>query len=58
MIYIFCTFEGDCVWGEPLTITISGPMFEESAELDPIAKKPGGRTGLVTPTLTVHNLGS
>ena len=32
-------------------------QFEATAVLDPIAKKPGGGGGPVTPTLTVNNLG-
>ncbi len=43
--------------GKVLTSVVQGPMFEAWAELDPIAKKPGGGGGPVTPTLFVRNLG-
>jgi uncharacterized repeat protein (TIGR01451 family) len=49
--------EGVCAPGIPTPSYIVGPTFEVTALLDPIAKKPGGGTGPVTPTLTVRNLG-
>jgi uncharacterized repeat protein (TIGR01451 family) len=55
--YEVCSSEGVCQVGEPLTSLVLGPTFEAWAELDPIAKKPGGGTGPVTPTLVVHNAG-
>jgi uncharacterized repeat protein (TIGR01451 family) len=55
--YGVCSAEGVCLAGEPLTSTIEGPHFVATASLDPIAKKPGGGTGPVTPTLAVRNLG-
>lgn len=55
--YQVCSAEGVCQSGLPLTSIIKGPTFEATALLDPIAKKPGGGGGPVTPTLTVANLG-
>lgn len=55
--YRACTADGVCVSGVPLTSLINGPTFETQVFLDPIAKKPGGGGGPVTPTLVVHNLG-
>jgi uncharacterized repeat protein (TIGR01451 family) len=55
--YIVCSDEGVCASGIPVPSLIVGPTFETTATLEPIAKKPGGGTGPVTPTLTVHNLG-
>ena len=55
--YDVCSAEGVCSVGEVLTSVVGGPNFEVTAELDPIAKKPGGGGGPVTPTLTVRNLG-
>lgn len=55
--YGACSSEGVCAPGHPLTSVVQGPTFEVSAFLDPIAKKPGGGTGPVTPTLVVRNLG-
>lgn len=55
--YGVCSAEGVCVPGIPVPSLVVGPTFEATASLDPIAKKPGGGTGPVTPTLTVHNLG-
>ncbi len=55
--YEVCSSEGVCQSGEVLTSTILPAQFEATAVLDPIAKKPGGGGGPVTPTLTVHNLG-
>ena len=43
--------------GEVLTSVVFGPTFEAFVTLDPIAKKPGGGGGLVTPTLVVRNTG-
>lgn len=55
--YAVCSVEGVCAPGLPVPSLIVGPIFEATATLDPIAKKPGGGTGPVTPTLTIHNLG-
>jgi len=55
--YSVCSSEGVCQAGRMLTSTIYGPTFEARAMLDPIAKKPGGGTSPVTPTLVVQNLG-
>jgi uncharacterized repeat protein (TIGR01451 family) len=52
-----CSAEGVCAPGGSMPKLVVGPNFEATASLNPIAKKPGGDTGLVTPTLTVHNLG-
>jgi uncharacterized repeat protein (TIGR01451 family) len=51
------TGEGVCTSGDVLTNVVQGPTFETSVILDPIAKKPGGGGGPVTPTLIVRNLG-
>jgi uncharacterized repeat protein (TIGR01451 family) len=55
--YGVCSAEGVCAPGIPVPTLMVGPVFEATAILDPIAKKPGGGTGPVTPTLTVENLG-
>lgn len=55
--YTACSGEGVCHPGDTLTSVVGGPTFEAIALLDPIAKKPGGGTGPVTPTLVVRNLG-
>jgi len=55
--YMACSAEGVCQAGVPLTSTVEGPHFETTVVLDPIAKKPGGGGGPVTPTLVVRNLG-
>jgi uncharacterized repeat protein (TIGR01451 family) len=55
--YKVCSAEGICQVGVPLTSIIKGPTFEVGAFLDPIAKKPGGGGGPVTPTLTLRNIG-
>ena len=55
--YIVCSDEDVCQSGDVLTSTVRGPFFEASVVLDPIAKKPGGGGGPVTPTLVVRNLG-
>jgi uncharacterized repeat protein (TIGR01451 family) len=55
--YAVCSAEGVCQPGEVLTSIVRGPTFEAMVTLDPIAKKPGGGTGPVTPTLVVRNLG-
>ena len=55
--YGACTAEGVCVSGRPVTHVVQGPSFQLTAEVDPIAKKPGGGPGPVTPTLTIRNLG-
>jgi uncharacterized repeat protein (TIGR01451 family) len=55
--YTACSLEGVCVQGEVITSVVHGPTFEVHAYLDPIAKKPGGGGGPVTPTLTLRNLG-
>ncbi len=47
-----------CAQGIPVSSLIVGPTFEVTAVLDPIAHKPGGGDDtIVTPTLTVKNLG-
>lgn len=55
--YGVCSAEGICQAGVPLASVVAGPTFEVHASLYPIAKKPGGGTGPVTPTLTVRNVG-
>ena len=57
--YRVCSAEGICQNGKPLTSTVMGPTFVATAQLNPIAKKPGGGStgGPVTPTLVVRNLG-
>jgi uncharacterized repeat protein (TIGR01451 family) len=55
--YEVCTAEGVCQPGTPVSHTVRGPTFEAEVTLDPIAKKPGGGTGPVTPTLVVRNVG-
>ncbi len=55
--YGACCDQGVCAVGQPLTNVIHGPVFDVSVVLDPIAKKPGGGGGPVTPTLVVRNLG-
>ena len=55
--YTVCSDEDVCQSGDVLTSTVGGPFFEASVVLDPIAKKPGGGGGPVTPTLVVRNLG-
>jgi hypothetical protein len=55
--YQVCSAEGVCQTGVPLTSIVKGPTFEAEAFVDPIAKKPGGGGGPVTPTLTLKNLG-
>jgi len=52
--YEVCSAEDVCATGEVLTSVVQGPTFVASAELNPIAKKPGG---YLTPTLTMQNLG-
>ena len=56
-VYQVCSAEGPCQDGIPLTSIIKGPTFAATAELYPLAKKPGGGGGPVTPTLTIANLG-
>lgn len=55
--YGVCTDEGVCVSGSVLTSVVEGPNFVVHAILDPIAKKPGGGGGPVTPTLVLENIG-
>jgi uncharacterized repeat protein (TIGR01451 family) len=55
--YQVCSAEDVCQSGYPLSSLIKGPTFESELWLDPIAKKPGGGTGPVTPTLVLRNLG-
>jgi len=55
--YRVCSAEKVCLPGVVLTSVVGGPTFQASAVLDPIAKKPGGGGGPVTPTLVVRNLG-
>ena len=56
--YHACSAEGVCQPGVVLTSVVSGPRFYATAALDPIAKKPGGGGGPVTPTLVVRNVGA
>jgi uncharacterized repeat protein (TIGR01451 family) len=55
--YAVCSAEGVCQPGNLLSRVIQPATFEAIAILDPIAKKPGGGGGPVTPTLVVRNLG-
>jgi uncharacterized repeat protein (TIGR01451 family) len=55
--YGACSAEGICVSGRPITAVVDGPHFEVTADLNPIAKKPGGGGGPVTPTFTIKNIG-
>jgi uncharacterized repeat protein (TIGR01451 family) len=55
--YMVCSAEGICQPGDVLTSVVQGPTFVASAELDPIAKGPGGGNKVVTPTLVIRNLG-
>jgi len=56
-LYGVCSSEGICKAGEVFTTVIGGPTFETMAFVDPIAKKPGGGGGPVTPTLVILNVG-
>ncbi len=56
-LYAMCSAEGVCATGEPLASLVHAPTFSAELWLDPVAKKPGGGTGPVTPTLVLHNLG-
>jgi uncharacterized repeat protein (TIGR01451 family) len=55
--YQVCSAEEVCQSGYPLSSLVKGPTFETELWLDPIAKKPGGGGGPVTPTLVLRNLG-
>lgn len=55
--YGVCSLEGVCAAGDPLDSLVQGPQFEAEIWLDPVAKKPGGGTGPVTPTIVIRNLG-
>ncbi len=56
--YGVCSSEGVCARGVEVPSLIVGPTFEVTATLDPIAHKPGGGDEtVVTPTLTVKNVG-
>lgn len=55
--YGVCSAEGVCQQGAPLSNLVRGPTFEAGLWLDPVAKKPGGGTGPVTPTIVIQNLG-
>ncbi|MEJ2352248.1 MAG: hypothetical protein P8Y03_20885 [Anaerolineales bacterium] len=55
--YEVCSAEGVCEQGDALASLIRGPTFEAGVFLDPVAKKPGGGTGPVTPTIVLKNLG-
>ena len=56
--YAVCSAEGACAAGVEVPSLIVGPTFEVKAVVDPIAHKPGGGDEtVVTPTLTVKNLG-
>lgn len=51
--------EGIAVAGRPLTSTVQGPIFDQSfKKVDPIAKKPGGGTSLITYTIGIRNTGA
>ena len=55
--YGVCSQEEVCAWGSALPSLVEGPTFLATSTLDPIAKKPGGGGGPVTPTLTIQNIG-
>lgn len=55
--YQVCSAEGVCAYGDSLSSLVQGPRFEAEIWLDPVAKKPGGGTGPVTPTIVLRNLG-
>jgi uncharacterized repeat protein (TIGR01451 family) len=55
--YGVCSAEGVCETGEALANLVRGPTFKADVFLDPVAKKPGGGTGPVTPTIVLENLG-
>ncbi len=55
--YQVCSAGDNCAYGSTLTSLVQGAQFEAEVYLDPIAKKPGGGTGPVTPTLILRNLG-
>jgi uncharacterized repeat protein (TIGR01451 family) len=55
--YEACLSGNVCQAGDPLTSTVHGATFLATAEVDPIAKKPGRGNTPVTPTLTIENLG-
>lgn len=51
--------EGITAAGRPLTSTVEGPIFDQAFKLaDPIAKKPGGGTSLITYTIGIRNTGA
>jgi uncharacterized repeat protein (TIGR01451 family) len=54
--YAVCSAEEVCRFGQVLTSVVEGPIFETTAMIVPIAKKPGGEP--ITPTLTVRNVGN
>jgi len=54
--YAVCSAEDVCQAGKVLTRPVQGPIFETTADLIPIAKKPGGED--ITPTLKVRNTGN
>lgn len=55
--YGVCSAEDVCATGQPLSSTVRPAAFDVSVSVDPIAKKPGGGTGPVTPTIVIENLG-
>jgi len=55
--YAVCSSEGVCQAGEVFATVVKPASFVAYAYLYPIAKKPGGGGGTVTPTLVVENLG-
>lgn len=55
--YGVCSAEDVCAAGQPLSNTVRPAAFDVSVFIDPIAKKPGGGTGPVTPTVIIGNLG-
>ncbi|PWB55790.1 MAG: hypothetical protein C3F13_03735 [Anaerolineales bacterium] len=55
--YQVCSAEGVCAEGIPVNSLIVGPTFEAMASVYPLAKGAGGGDKIVTPTLTIENLG-
>lgn len=55
--YQVCSGEQVCEAGRVITSVVQGPIFVTTAEVVPIAKKPGGKVP-ITPTLTAENVGN
>jgi uncharacterized repeat protein (TIGR01451 family) len=55
--YAVCGAQGICASGIPLPSLVEGPAFAANVRLDPIAHQPGSGTSVVTPTITIQNLG-